>query len=217
MKEIYEMKGPGCSIRDIARELDIARNTVRRYLKDPEAVMPKPRRRRASKLDPFIEYMDRRLSEGLENCVVLWRELQGLGYPERLLPGEDLCVSTPQESPASGHGEVRDGARGAGTGGLGQLQLRGDRRQLVLPVTSTIFAGRNGVIIRYGGTVDYRPTSQAIEAKTYGRQDTGNGSGQGWDERAFSAQLAEWPIAVAGETGASVAHPSRPLRRGVGG
>ena len=80
MKEIYEMKGSGYSIRDIARELDIARNTVRRYLKDPEAVMPKRRRRRSSKLDPYIEYMDRRLSEGLENCVVLWRELQGLGY-----------------------------------------------------------------------------------------------------------------------------------------
>ena len=81
VKEIYEMKGSGYSIRDIARELDIARNTVRRYLKDPEAVMPKRRRRRrSSKLDPYIEYMDRRLSEGLENCVVLWRELQGLGY-----------------------------------------------------------------------------------------------------------------------------------------
>ena len=62
----------------ITKGLDIARNTVRRYLKDPEAVMPK--RRRSSKLDPYIEYMDRRLSEGLENCVVLWRELQGLGY-----------------------------------------------------------------------------------------------------------------------------------------
>ena len=37
------------------------------------------------------------------------------------------------------------------------------------------------------------------------------------DERAFSAQVAEWPIAVAGETGASVAHSARPLRRGVGG
>ena len=93
----------------------------------------------------------------------------------------------------------------------------GDRRQLVLPVTSISFAGRYGVIIRYGGTVDYRPTNQAIEAETYGRQDTGNGSGQGWDERAFSAQVAEWPIAVAGETGASVAHQARPLRRGVGG
>ena len=92
-----------------------------------------------------------------------------------------------------------------------------DRRQLVLPVATTIFAGRDGVIIRYGGTVDYRPTNQAIEAETYGRQDTGNGSGQGWDERAFSAQVAEWPIAVAGETGASVAHSARSLRRGVGG
>ena len=80
VKEIYEMKGSGYSIRDIAGELDIARNTVRRYLKDPEAVMPKRRRRRSSKLDPYIEYVDRRLSEGLENCVVLWRELQGLGY-----------------------------------------------------------------------------------------------------------------------------------------
>ena len=93
----------------------------------------------------------------------------------------------------------------------------GDRRQLVLPVATTIFAGRDGVIIRYGGTVDYRPTSQAIEAETYGRQDTGNGSGQGWDERAFSAQVAEWAIAVAGETGASVAHSAGSLRRGVGG
>ena len=44
---------------------------------------------------------------------------------------------------------------------------------------------------------------------------TGNGSGQGWDERAFSVQVAS--IAVAGETGASVAHSAGSLRRGVGG
>ena len=82
VKEIYQMKGAGYSIRDIARELDLARNTVRWYLKDPEAVMPRPRprRRRVSKLDPYRDYMDRRVAEGLENCVVLWRELQGLGY-----------------------------------------------------------------------------------------------------------------------------------------
>ena len=80
VKEIYQMKGAGYSIRDIARELDLARNTVRRYLKDPEAVMPRARRRRVSKLDPYRDYMDRRVAEGLENCVVLWRELQGLGY-----------------------------------------------------------------------------------------------------------------------------------------
>ena len=80
VKEIYEMEGAGYSIHDTAKELDIARNTVRRHLKDPEAVMTKQRRRRASKLDPYMDYMGRRLSEGLENCVVLWRELQGLGY-----------------------------------------------------------------------------------------------------------------------------------------
>ncbi len=37
-------------------------------------------RRRASKLDAYTAYIDRRISEGLENCVVLRRELQDLGY-----------------------------------------------------------------------------------------------------------------------------------------
>ena len=70
----------GCSTREIAQRLGLARNTVRKYLKTPEAILPKPRKRRASKLDPYSEYIDRRLSEGLENCVVLLRELEGLGY-----------------------------------------------------------------------------------------------------------------------------------------
>ena len=80
VKEIYEMKGAGRSIRGIAEDLGVARNTVRRYLKSPEAMRPKPRSRRASKLDPFTEYVDLRLEEGLENCVVLHRELRDLGY-----------------------------------------------------------------------------------------------------------------------------------------
>ena len=52
-------------------------------------------------------------------------------------------------------------------------------RQLYLPVGME-------QINRQGGAYDYRPTSTAIEAATYGRQETGNGSGQGWDERARS-------------------------------
>ena len=74
------MKGAGRSIRGIAGDLGIARNTVRRYLKSPEAIRPKSRLPGTSKLDPYREYVDRRLSEGLENCVVLHRELRGLGY-----------------------------------------------------------------------------------------------------------------------------------------
>ena len=42
VKEIYEMKGAGRSIRGITGELGIARNTVRRYLKSPEAISAKP-------------------------------------------------------------------------------------------------------------------------------------------------------------------------------
>lgn len=41
-----------------AQELDVSRNTVRRYLKSPEAMRPKPRRRRVSELDPYAEYID---------------------------------------------------------------------------------------------------------------------------------------------------------------
>ena len=80
VKEIYEMKGAGRSIRGIAGELGIARNTVRRYLKSPEAMRPKPRPSGGSKVDAYTEYVDRRVSEGLENCVVLHRELKALGY-----------------------------------------------------------------------------------------------------------------------------------------
>ena len=53
MKELYEMKGAGRSIRRIAGEPGIARNTVRRYLKSPEAIRAKPRPQRASKLHPY--------------------------------------------------------------------------------------------------------------------------------------------------------------------
>ena len=43
-------------------------------------MVPTRRKRRASKLDPYTEYIDRRIAEGLENCVVLRRELRDLGY-----------------------------------------------------------------------------------------------------------------------------------------
>ena len=51
VKEIYELKGQGYSAREIARELGLARNTVLRYLKGPEAMRAQPRPLRGSKLD----------------------------------------------------------------------------------------------------------------------------------------------------------------------
>ena len=57
MKEIYELKGQGYPAREIALTLGLglglARNTVLGYLKDPEAIVPKARSLRGSKLDPM--------------------------------------------------------------------------------------------------------------------------------------------------------------------
>ena len=64
MKEVHEMKGAGRSVRGIARELDVSRNTVRRYLKSAAAMRPRPRPPRGSKLDPCAEHIDRRMAEG---------------------------------------------------------------------------------------------------------------------------------------------------------
>lgn len=80
MKDLYEMRGQGHSIRGIARELGIARNSVRKYLRSPGVPRAKQRAPRGSKLDAYTGYIEQRLREGLENCVVLLRELQSLGY-----------------------------------------------------------------------------------------------------------------------------------------
>ena len=111
VKEIYEMKGAGRSIRGIAGELGIARNTVRRYLKSPEVIRAKPRPHRASKLDSYTGYIDSRLHEGLENCVVLHRELRARGYDGGYSILKDY-VSPAAASPTAGcHDAFRDGAR----------------------------------------------------------------------------------------------------------
>ncbi|MDE0132013.1 MAG: IS21 family transposase [bacterium] len=80
MKDLYEMRGEGRSIRGIARELGISRNSVRKYLRSSGVPRAKPRPRRASKLDGYTDYIDGRLSEGMDNCAVLLRELRARGY-----------------------------------------------------------------------------------------------------------------------------------------
>lgn len=51
--EIRVLHRHGKSIREIAREMGVSRNTVRRYLRDEEADRYKPRPPRPTKLDSF--------------------------------------------------------------------------------------------------------------------------------------------------------------------
>ena len=79
MKRLYELHGQGLSIRRIAAELGIARNTVRTYLRAAGVPSPKPRPKRGSHRDPFAAYIEARLADGVTNCVVLLRELRAQG------------------------------------------------------------------------------------------------------------------------------------------
>lgn len=59
--EIRVLAKHGKGVREIAREVGVSRNTVRRYLRDPDAVRYKGRPQRPVKLEPFKTYGKRSL------------------------------------------------------------------------------------------------------------------------------------------------------------
>ena len=65
--------------KDIAAELGVHPKTVSRALKRGDAPS-RERKRRGSKLDPYKAKIDRLLSEGVWNAVVILREIQQDGY-----------------------------------------------------------------------------------------------------------------------------------------
>lgn len=79
MNTIRELAMAGKPLRTIAKELGLARNTVRKYVRTPaEAVVRPPR---ASKLDPYKDQIRRWVREDhLANCATMLLRLQVLGY-----------------------------------------------------------------------------------------------------------------------------------------
>jgi len=77
---LHELQASGKSIREIMRETGHSRNTIRKYLRADGIPEPNPRKKRASKLDPFKSQLDQYLARGIFNCEVLFRLLKDIGY-----------------------------------------------------------------------------------------------------------------------------------------
>lgn len=81
--EIRVLAKHGMGVREIAREVGMSRNTVRRYLRDAAAVRYKERPRRPSKLDPYEGYIAARLAAAAPETIqanVLLEEIRTRGY-----------------------------------------------------------------------------------------------------------------------------------------
>ncbi len=81
--EIRVLRRQGKSIREIARMLEVSRNTVRRYLR-VERLPRYEREPQAGKLDPYKRYIAERMKAAAPEWIpatVLLRELRSLGYP----------------------------------------------------------------------------------------------------------------------------------------
>ncbi|KOF55075.1 transposase, partial [Achromobacter sp. DMS1] len=76
--EIKVMARRGVSIREMAKQLGCSRNTVRRYLREADAQQYRPREARATKLDPYKDYLRGRIEAARPHWIpaaVLLREI----------------------------------------------------------------------------------------------------------------------------------------------
>src|SRR5215472_3872215 len=81
-QQVRELHAAGMSLRKIGEELGLARNTVRKYFRlPPEPPLPTLRPLRASRLDPYEDYLLQRWSQGERNATQLYREIRERGYP----------------------------------------------------------------------------------------------------------------------------------------
>ncbi|HEY6408466.1 MAG TPA: helix-turn-helix domain-containing protein [Ktedonobacteraceae bacterium] len=106
MNTIQDLNAQGKSVQEIAQELKISRTTVRKYVKHPEAVIPKPRPPRPSKLDPFKEQITMWvMQDHCTNCEVLFERLQKLGYTGGISILKEFVH--PLRSAVAGHAPVQ--------------------------------------------------------------------------------------------------------------
>lgn len=78
-ERVHELRHQGLPIRQIARDLEMSRNAVRRYLRRQRCPDWSPGRATRSRMDAHREWIDARIAEGRINASELHRELAARG------------------------------------------------------------------------------------------------------------------------------------------
>ena len=73
---VRELHAQGHSMHAIARQMQISRQTVRRFVRTDQFPEHSQRRTRKRKLDPFVPYLSEQLAQGNNNGAALWRALR---------------------------------------------------------------------------------------------------------------------------------------------
>ena len=78
--QVHALLAQGVSLRTIASEMRLSRETVRKYARAAAAPTPQPRAKRASLLDPYKAYLIERWNGGCHVGTELLCEIQKQGY-----------------------------------------------------------------------------------------------------------------------------------------
>jgi hypothetical protein len=77
---VRQLQAQGVSLREIGRQLHLARRTVRRFARAEQFPERQPRRPRHTLLTPYEPYLRQRWADGCHTARVLWREVRERGF-----------------------------------------------------------------------------------------------------------------------------------------